>query len=90
MKILLQELLRLFGVPYIQAPMEAEAQCAWLDETEQTEGTITDDSDIFLVGGKRVFKNLFNQNKYAEVYRTEDIYSVLGKIGNLQIHRTFT
>ncbi|XP_062521708.1 DNA excision repair protein ERCC-5 homolog isoform X2 [Corticium candelabrum] len=72
------ELLRLFGVPYIQAPMEAEAQCAWLDETEQTEGTITDDSDIFLVGGKRVFKNLFNQNKYAEVYRTEDIYSVLG------------
>jgi 5'-3' exonuclease len=72
------ELLRLFGVPYIQAPMEAEAQCAWLDQTEQTDGTITDDSDIFLVGGRRVFKNLFNQNKYSEVYRAEDIESILG------------
>ena len=60
--------------------MEAEAQCAWLDQTEQTDGTITDDSDIFLVGGRRVLKNLFNQNKYAEVYRAEDIESILGNI----------
>jgi DNA excision repair protein ERCC-5 len=60
--------------------MEAEAQCAWLDQTEQTDGTITDDSDIFLVGGRRVFKNLFNQNKYSEVYRAEDIESILGNI----------
>ena len=26
-----QELLQLFGLPYIIAPTEAEAQCAWLD-----------------------------------------------------------
>lgn len=53
------ELLRLFGVPYIVAPMEAEAQCAYLNEINLTEGTITDDSDIWLFGGKTVNKNFF-------------------------------
>lgn len=78
MKILSQELLSLFGIPYIQAPMEAEAQCAWLDQNELTEGTITDDSDIFLFGGRRVLKNLFNHDKFAEVYRTGDVETILG------------
>ncbi|XP_013919024.1 PREDICTED: DNA repair protein complementing XP-G cells isoform X2 [Thamnophis sirtalis] len=58
-----QELLRLFGIPYIEAPMEAEAQCAVLDLTDQTSGTITDDSDIWLFGGRHVYKNFFNQSK---------------------------
>ncbi|CAH0557370.1 unnamed protein product [Brassicogethes aeneus] len=52
-----QELLELFGVPYIIAPMEAEAQCAFLDDVNLTDGTITDDSDIWLFGGKTVYKN---------------------------------
>ncbi|PSN40490.1 hypothetical protein C0J52_05251 [Blattella germanica] len=40
--------LQLFGIPYIVAPMEAEAQCAFLDFMSLTDGTITDDSDIWL------------------------------------------
>ncbi|XP_032243237.2 DNA excision repair protein ERCC-5 homolog isoform X2 [Nematostella vectensis] len=68
-----QELLRLFGVPFLVSPMEAEAQCAFLDMTGQTDGTITDDSDVFLFGGRRVYKNIFNQNKHAECYTCEDI-----------------
>uniref|UniRef100_A0A182SWL0 XPG-I domain-containing protein n=1 Tax=Anopheles maculatus TaxID=74869 RepID=A0A182SWL0_9DIPT len=47
------ELLQIFGVPYIVAPMEAEAQCAFLNQIEMTDGTITDDSDIWLFGGKK-------------------------------------
>ncbi|EFA03362.2 hypothetical protein TcasGA2_TC013347 [Tribolium castaneum] len=35
-----QELLELFGVPYIIAPMEAEAQCAFLELIGLTDGTI--------------------------------------------------
>lgn len=67
------ELLRLFGVPYIVAPMEAEAQCAYLNEINLTEGTITDDSDIWLFGGKAVYKNFFDQNKHVLEYRSENI-----------------
>ncbi|XP_028810977.1 DNA repair protein complementing XP-G cells isoform X2 [Denticeps clupeoides] len=73
-----QELLRLFGVPFVVAPMEAEAQCAALDRADQTHGTITDDSDIWLFGGRQVFKNFFNQNKYVEQYQYVDLQNQLG------------
>ncbi|XP_032656857.1 DNA excision repair protein ERCC-5 [Chelonoidis abingdonii] len=73
-----QELLRLFGVPYIEAPMEAEAQCAVLDLTDQTSGTITDDSDIWLFGARHVYKNFFSPNKYVEYYQYVDIQNQLG------------
>ncbi|XP_058452689.1 DNA excision repair protein ERCC-5 [Malaya genurostris] len=69
------ELLKLFGVPYIVAPMEAEAQCAFLNQIEITDGTITDDSDIWLFGGKRVYKNFFNQQKLVLEYTSESIES---------------
>ncbi|NXX15692.1 ERCC5 protein, partial [Podargus strigoides] len=73
-----QELLRLFGIPYIEAPMEAEAQCAVLDLTDQTSGTITDDSDVWLFGARHVYKNFFNQNKYVEYYQYVDFQNQLG------------
>ncbi|KAL8190015.1 UNVERIFIED_CONTAM: hypothetical protein K2H54_036027 [Gekko kuhli] len=73
-----QELLRLFGIPYIEAPMEAEAQCAVLDLTDQTSGTITDDSDIWLFGARHVYKNFFSQKKYVEYYQYVDFQNQLG------------
>nr|KAF6427477.1 hypothetical protein HJG63_004588 [Rousettus aegyptiacus] len=73
-----QELLRLFGIPYIEAPMEAEAQCAILDLTDQTSGTITDDSDIWLFGARHVYKNFFSKNKFVEYYQYVDFHNQLG------------
>ncbi|XP_050306629.1 DNA excision repair protein ERCC-5 [Anthonomus grandis grandis] len=68
-----QELLELFGVPYVIAPMEAEAQCAFFDAIELTDGTITEDSDIWLFGGKTVYKNFFNPSKYVMEFKVENI-----------------
>lgn len=72
-------MLQYFGIPYLVAPMEAEAQCAYLDEIGMTQGTITDDSDIWLFGGRRVYKNFFNQSKYVEYFELEDIHKVFSK-----------
>ncbi|MGH0178052.1 UNVERIFIED_CONTAM: hypothetical protein FKN15_076164 [Acipenser sinensis] len=57
--------------------MEAEAQCAVLDLTDQTSGTITDDSDIWLFGARHVYKNFFSQNKYVEFYQYSDLQNQL-------------
>lgn len=73
-----QELLRRFGIPYITAPMEAEAQCAMLMELSLVDGIVTDDSDCFLFGGKRIFKNMFSQNKYVECYDATDLEREFG------------
>lgn len=69
----IQLLLRLFGIPYITAPMEAEAQCAKLAELNLVDGVITDDNDVFLFGGSQCFKNLFNDAKYVECFLASDL-----------------
>ncbi|KAH7058691.1 hypothetical protein B0J12DRAFT_370461 [Macrophomina phaseolina] len=73
-----QQLLSLFGLPYITAPMEAEAQCAELVDLSLVDGIVTDDSDIFLFGGTRVYKNMFNQAKFVECYLSQDLESEFG------------
>ena len=71
-------MLRLFGIPYITAPMEAEAQCAALLSLGLVDGIITDDSDVFLFGGGRVLKNMFNQSKTVECFLATDLERELG------------
>lgn len=58
----------MFGLPYIIAPMEAEAQCAYLELANLVDGVVTDDSDVFLFGARSVYKNIFDDRKYVETY----------------------
>jgi DNA excision repair protein ERCC-5 len=58
--------------------MEAEAQCAELLSRGLVDGLITDDSDVFLFGGSRVYRHFFNQARYVECYLVEDLWRELG------------
>ncbi|KOG99740.1 ssDNA endodeoxyribonuclease RAD2 [Saccharomyces eubayanus] len=73
-----QELLSRFGIPYVTAPMEAEAQCAELLQLKLVDGIITDDSDVFLFGGTKIYKNMFHEKNYVEFYDAESILKLLG------------
>ena len=73
-----QELLTLFGIPYIIAPQEAEAQCAYLDRANLVDAVITDDSDVFLFGASTVYRNFFADKKYCEMYSSDRIKKELG------------
>ncbi|XP_063701069.1 DNA excision repair protein ERCC-5 [Culicoides brevitarsis] len=68
-----QDLLRMFGIPYIVAPMEAEAECAFLNKHGLVDGIISDDSDVWLFGGSCVYKNFFDNKKIVLEYRAESI-----------------
>jgi DNA excision repair protein ERCC-5 len=53
--------------------MEAEAQCAELVKLGLVDGIVTDDSDIFLFGGTRIYKNMFNAAKFVECYLASEL-----------------
>ena len=42
------------------------------------EGTVTDDADVFLFGGQRVYRNMFNPNKYVEAFTSVELQRDLG------------
>lgn len=39
---------------------------------------MTDDSDVFLFGGSRIYRNMFNDSKYVECYLLADLDRELG------------
>jgi DNA excision repair protein ERCC-5 len=73
-----KRLLRLFGVPYVTAPFEAEAQCAQMELAGLVDGVVTEDNDAFLFGARRVYKNLFDPNRHVEVYAMDDVEAEFG------------
>lgn len=70
-----KKMFSMIGVPVIQANKDAEAQCAANEIAEISDATISDDSDYFLFGGKRLIRNIV-KNEIIE-YRLEDILNDL-------------
>jgi len=56
-----KELLDLMGVPYINAPEEADSQCAYLAKVGLVEGVLTEDMDILTFGSTKIIRNLTSQ-----------------------------
>lgn len=73
-----QRLLYLFGCPYLVAPQEAESQCAVLERMGLTQGTVTDDNDVFLFGGRRVYRHVCSRHKRAALYLSDDVERLMG------------
>ncbi|GAM28021.1 hypothetical protein SAMD00019534_111970 [Acytostelium subglobosum LB1] len=71
------DLLTLFGIPFITAPTEAEAQCAELFRLGLVDGVVTEDSDIMLFGDAKlvVYRHLFHR---PERYILSDIVVKVG------------
>jgi DNA excision repair protein ERCC-5 len=46
---------------------QAEAQCAWLNEAGLVDGVVTDDNDVFLFGGRHVYRNIFADKKWVAI-----------------------
>ncbi len=53
-----KQLLELMGIPFVQAPSEGEAQCAYLSKSKQVYATASQDMDTLLFGTERLVRNL--------------------------------
>src|SRR3989338_5253238 len=53
-----KELLKAFGLPVIQAPSEAEAQCSFMAEKGDVYGVVSTDYDSLLYSAPRLIKNI--------------------------------
>ena len=68
-----KELLQLMGIPYVEAPEEADSQCAWLVKNGFAAGVLTEDMDILTFGSKRIYRNLGSFKKTTLEINLDDI-----------------
>src|SRR5690606_12073079 len=54
-------LLYLLGIPYVDSPGEADAQCCAFNMTHLVDGVVSDDWDIALFGGRKILKHFSSQ-----------------------------
>lgn len=71
-------LLEAFGIPFVHAPAEAEAQCAFLDSARLVDATASDDSDALVFGTREVYRRLFADEHLVECYSAERLETKLG------------
>jgi flap endonuclease-1 len=72
-----RELLDMMGIPYINAPEEADSQCAYLAKEGFVNAVYSDDMDILTFGSPVIIKNLISlKNKPIEL----NLNSILEKL----------
>lgn len=73
-----EDLIRSMGLQCVQGPGEAEAFCAHLNAAGLVDGVISQDSDCFAYGARRVFRNfsLSMQGSAGSIGGSIDIYDL--------------
>lgn len=51
-------MLRLMGVPVIQAPGEAEAQCSYMNKNGKVDAVCTEDTDCLVFGAVTMIRDV--------------------------------
>jgi 5'-3' exonuclease len=69
----IQQLLTAFGIPWVDAPADAEAQCAFLCSAGLVDGVISDDSDTLIYGSPVVFRHLYLGDSTVEFFQKSAI-----------------
>jgi len=75
-----KQLLTYMGVPFVEAPCEAEAQCAFLQKTGQVYGVGTEDMDALTFGTKVLLRHLtFSEARKMPIkeFYLEDVLEAL-------------
>jgi flap endonuclease-1 len=67
-----RDLLDMMGIPYINAPEEADSQCAYLAKVGLVEAVLTEDMDILTFGSTKIIRNLTSHKvETTEIVLTE-------------------
>jgi len=72
----IKNLLQFMGLPFVQSPGEADAQCAALNKSGLASIVMSNDWDIFLFGGKSILvddKNELTQINISDILKTLNI-----------------
>ena len=72
-----KKLLKLMGIPYINAPSEGEAQCAYMVKNGDAYCVVSQDYDALLYGAPRTVRNITASNKPLELMEIDDILKPL-------------
>jgi flap endonuclease-1 len=72
-----RELLQYMGVPYVDAPEEADSQLAYLCKTNMVYAVLTEDMDILTFGSPRIIRNLTTNKKQPLEIELSNILSSL-------------
>jgi flap endonuclease-1 len=56
-------MLRLMGVPVIQAPGEAEAQCSYMNKNGKVDAVCTEDTDCLVFGATTMVRDVNNRKE---------------------------
>jgi flap endonuclease-1 len=79
----IKHLLTLMGLPYVESPGEAEAQCAALNIANVSHGVVTEDWDALFFGCYRMLKEFSNKSNVIEIDNVELMRSL--KMNRIQL-----